>query len=292
MRPIVPFAAAAILFSAPAHATTCSPRFVDASKTVTIAGITVGSGSIATSGFQIRVRNTGDGACSATLRIARLSTTLPGNRLPLTLSSGGSSLQILANDRVSGTAGSDLTVPGIPSGSGGRAVPFVAGISTDWGIASGYYSEEFQLSLIDATGATTDTSLLTIQFNVPPSVALRIVGVTGTNEVAEINLGTLDPSARNRSDPFGLRIWSTSPYSVSFLSANAGNLEQVDGKDRIPYNLMMGGRPMDVVGSSPVTFGRHTPALGDLHRLAVTVAPFNALAGNYSDRVTVTVQAF
>ena len=69
-----------------------------------------------------------------------------------------------------------------------------------------------------------DTLLLTVNINVPQAVALRVVGATGSEAIARIHLGTVSPTTTTRSDPFGVRIWSTAGYRVNLLQRIAAIL--------------------------------------------------------------------
>ncbi|GFM28674.1 hypothetical protein [Novosphingobium sp. PY1] len=269
---------------------TCSPEFVQSSQSVTVTGLEIGTNAPTSENFQVRLRNDGNGQCGAALRVARLSTS-PSSDLAFILRSGGSVFDILPTETSPGTTSSDVYVPGISGGTNGRALPFVLTVPGEWGMAAGTRQEQLLLSLIGTDGTVFDTMILNIVIDVPPSVELRIVGVTGNNEIAGINLGTLDPQAVNVSDPFGVRIWSTSPYSVTFQSDHMGKLAHDSLGDAIPYKLRMDGSLVDVKGGQAVHFGTRTDSLGDLHPLEVTVEPFTARAGDYSDRVLVTVTA-
>ncbi|MEP0191733.1 MAG: hypothetical protein ABJP70_14035 [Erythrobacter sp.] len=204
---------------------------------------------------------------------------------------GGRLLDILPNQSTPGSIGSDLFVPNIPVVSSGRMVPFRLGFATEWGLERGNFAQEFVLTLHDQAGTELDSMILIVRIDVPPAVALRIVGASGDNPVRRINLGILDPQEINRSDPFGLRIWSTSPYQVEFSSENMGKLRKTTSLATIPYSLRMSGSEVDLEANDLRVFAQGTGSLGDFHPLRVVVDPFFAEAGNYSDRIQVSVSA-
>ncbi|RJY09201.1 hypothetical protein D6201_07385 [Aurantiacibacter aquimixticola] len=160
-----------------------------------------------------------------------------------------------------------------------------------WGIGSGLTSSSILVQLISPDGQVVDQLNLAIDINVLPSVALRIVGATGQGRVARVDLGAIENDRINRSQPLGVRVWSTSPYQVTYRSANRGALVQADLPDRIEYELRAAGAVVDLTGNRPSTVGQRTSSLGDLHSLEVVVPPFEAQAGKYGDRVTITVTA-
>ena len=279
------------LWAAPATAGECVPRFIHSSQTVNLAATDVGVGAEARETFQIRVRNQDSGACSATLRFSRQATSVGDPSLRYLLVSGGQVVDVLPSEGSVASTRSDVFVPGLPGGANGRAVPFTLTFPTEWGVESGTRREEMLVTLFDEQGNAADTMLLNFDIYVPPTVDLRIVGVTGGDAIAELNLGELESDRINVSDPFAVRVWSTSPYSVSFVSEGNGALIHRDGISRIPYSLSMDGAKVDLSGGTPRSVGRATGPLGDAHPLLIEVRPFVAEAGDYVDRVSVTVTA-
>ncbi len=296
MKTLYRFAIIGSMLAAPAAAQAeagCEPAFVQSSQTVTVSSIDVSAGSSASETFQIRARNDGSPGtkCPATLRVAKLSTSPSPSTISYALQSGGQLLQILSSENQPGTSASDLRIAQLPAGTNGLSLPFRLTIPSGWGLASGSQVEDLILLLVDETGTVVDTMLLSIALTIQPSVEVRVVGVTGQDTIARINLGILDPQAVNISDPFGLRIWSTSPYTVSFRSENEGQLVHDSVKASIDYQLMMDQQRVNVRGATAAFVPRGTDSLGDLHPMGVRVEPFRARAGNYSDRVEVTVTA-
>jgi len=282
--------AAAPAFIAPLSA--CQPEFVQSAQTVSLTASEVGNRNRVETDEQLRVRNAGTSECNAFLRIARLNTSNPSPERSLSITSSGQTLDILPSDISAASLSSDLFVPAIPGGgAGSRPVPLRIGFPVEWGIASGFSSETLLVQLIDEAGAVFDELVLTVNLEVLPTVEMRIVGATGNNRIAQVNLGALDPRLINRSNPFGVRVWSTSSYSVTFASDNAGALSHQIASDRIDYELRAAGRLVDLSGGSPGALGQNTTALGDYHPLEISVPPFTAQAGEYSDRVVVTVSA-
>lgn len=284
--------AVAVLAATPSVASACEPEFVQSAQTISLPASDAGDNLRVETNEQLRIRNTANGQCSAFLRFARLSTSNPNPARTFTITSGGQVLDILPSETSAASSSSDLFVPGIPGGSAnGSVVPIRLSFPTPWGVASGTSSETLLVQLIDETGRVFDDLILTVNLTVLPTVELKLYGATGNNRIARVDLGTLDPRTINRSDPFGVRVWSTSPYSVTFASSNTGDLAHSVASDRIRYNLRAEGRTVDLTGAAPGAFGRQTDGLGYFHPLEITVPPFTAQAGEYSDRIMVTVTA-
>ncbi len=276
--------------SSPAVA--CAPEFLRAAQTISLTATEVGDSARVEASEQLLIRNSGEGECNAFLRIARFSTSDPDPARNFSITSGGQVIDILPSEVSAASSASDLFVPAIASGGGdSRSVPLRFSFPATWGVASGTSTETLLVQLIDETGQVFDDLILTVNLNVLPSVELRIVGATGTNRIARIDLGALNPRAITRSDPFGVLVKSTSPYTVTFASSNGGALVHDVASDRIEYDLRAGGREVDLSGANPGAFGRLTTGLGELHALEITVPPFVAQAGEYTDRVVITVSA-
>ena len=106
-----------------------------------------------------------------------------------------------------------------------------------------------------------------------------------------MDLGVLDPKSVTTSAPFGIRVWSTSAYTVSFQSENNGRLMLESRASSIDYQLYMDGNRVSTNGAVAGYEPDATDALGDFHSMIIRVEPFRARAGEYSDRVEVTVTA-
>jgi hypothetical protein len=273
-------------------ASACEPRFAQSAQSVTATVTDVGERPTARADTQIVLRNDGGSDCAAFLRVSRLNSTTPDPTRSFQLSSNGLPIDILPTEVSAASSTSDLFVAAIPSGGGlNRSVPISVVFPAQWGVSSGITTETLLVQLLDESGQILDDLVLTVNLDVLPSVMLRIVGATGSERIARVDLGPLDPRRINRSAPFGVRVWSTSPYTVTFASQNAGSLVQDIARDRIPYELRASGREVDLSGGAPGAFGPKTDGLGIHHPLEISVPPFVAQAGSYSDRVTITVTA-
>jgi len=306
------FLASLSLLASPAAANAagdCQPVFVNDAQSLTIDGVEIEPGGRSTQDFQVRVQNEagppgntsgpsapgGAGPCRATIRLARLIPS-PDPEFPAYLlrAPGNSRIEILPDPASGGTADSDVVIANAPPGPQGRAVPFQIGVPTEWGLKAGTYSEQLQLLLIDENGNIVDRSTLTITIIIPPAVSLRLVGaiIGGVgNGPAQVDLGVLSSSRETHSQPFGARIFSTAPYVVRFNSANLGHLLHEQGGEEIPYRLFFDGALVDLSGGNSFPYPHHTSASGDSRPMRIVVPPVTALAGRYSDRITVTVTA-
>lgn len=285
----------AVVYASPAMAQSeCEPEFVQVAQTVSLNDIEVGAGNTSVETFEIRVRNVADenAPCRATLRVAQLSTAPSLGKIGYSLQAQGRVLQILPNEFVPGTAESDLDIPQLPSTQTGLAVPVRLLVPSNWGLKEGAQIDDLIVFLLDQNGSVADELRLTLALNVPPAVEIRTVGATGRDAIASVNLGTLDPNRVTTSNPFGVRVWSTSPYTISFKSENDGQLKHSSALNMIDYELFMDGTEVNVMGLPAGSEPDGTDALGDFHPMEVRVYPFEiAKAGDYSDRVEVTVTA-
>lgn len=311
---IVPLALLAVPTTAGAAG--CQPAFVNGDQSLTINGVEIEPGGRASENFQIRVHNaagpdggpanaapaalaapgaTGQESCQATIRIARLAPSLHPDFPPYLLrASGNRRVEVLSDPASGGTTESDVIVADAPSGQRSWAVPYQIGVPTEWGLRAGTYVERLQLLLIDRNGNVADRSTLTLTVVIPSAVSVRLIGAVIGGESrgpAQIDLGDLSSSRETRSQRFGALIFSTAPYVVRFSSANRGNLLHEQGREQIPYRLIFDGALVDLAGSSEFPYLDPTPRGGDRRAMNIVVPPAVALAGRYSDRITVTVTA-
>ena len=319
MRHTIPIAAiASLAVPAAASAADCQPTFLNGDPSVIIDGVEIEPGGRAVDDFQIRVQNAvrpggspssamddgfngamsapmGDPPCEATIRISRVGATPDPDFPAYTLRAPGNrQIEVLPDPSSGGTADSDVRIANAPPGPQGRVVPFQIGVSTEWGLKAGTFIEQLELSLIDENGLVADTTTLTITIIIPSAVSLRLVGAVvggGGNGPAQIDLGNLSSTRETRSERFGALILSTAPYFVRFSSANQGNLVHEQGREKVPYRLSFDGALVDLVGTDEFPYLDRTPKGGDRRPMSIVVPPVVALAGRYSDRITITVTA-
>lgn len=289
-----------------AQAADCEPIFDHGDESVVVNGVEIAPGALATQNFQVRVRNAaasddaapgvanGSNPCSAIIRISRIGSPTPDFPAYFLRAPGQQQIEILPASDAGGTTRSDVVLANAPAGPSGRAVPFQIGVETEWGLRAGTYVEQLELSLVDSGGTITDRKKLTITITIPAAVSIRLVGAViggGGGGPASIDLGTLSSSAETRSQPFGARILSTSPYVVSLNSINSGKLAQDEGSAEILYRLTFDGALVDLSGANLFPYLSATPKSGDFRPMSLVVTPVSAPAGRYSDRITVTLSA-
>lgn len=282
--------AAGLLFTAPAYANGCRPEFVDSSATINVSNLEIGSGQFSRQSFSIPVRNADEGDCSATMQLVRLDGISMVDMPRYSLQSGPTTLNIAPQDATL-SPDNQLIVPFAPNTPQGYAVPFEIFVPSEWGLKVGNYSEQLELTLFDSNGTKADSLLLTVNIDVPQAVALRLVGATGNDEIARIHIGTISASNGARSDPFGVRVWSTSGYRIRVSSDNRGELVHVQNLDRLPYQLFFDNQQVNLAGGDEFLFPNATPSEGTVHMMRAEAAPATVHAGDYADRIIVSVTA-
>lgn len=305
MRYLITFLALALVTQHEVDARECNPTFAERSYSVTVRAVEIDARSVAVENLHLRVLNGTDvgrspaenaGNCAAVLRISRPDAmTLPDFPAYQLRAPANPDVEILATASLGKTSRSDIILGGLPAGRQGRAVPLQIIVPTEWGLKSGFYSEQLLLSLYDESGTLRDQATANVAINIPAAVSIRIVGAVGNRGGggARIDLGNISSTQDMRSQPFGARILSTTAYGVSFRSENSGALLNVSGSGSIPYRLFYEGKLVDLKGANFFPEPSHTPASGDVRPLQVIVPATNAkpAAGLYRDRVTVQVTA-
>lgn len=270
----------------------CQPVFVDASTSLTLSASSDLDAPQPAERFKVRIRNQGDSACDLRLAVGREAGVLGSDSPVIALTGPTGDIRLgsvtAAIDSVTG-----LAQVKIPAG-GEIAVPYEIRMNVGWGSAAGTYVENLLFELVSTTGerqSSTQRTQLLLQ--VPSAVRIRFAGALGENNEPRLDMGELSPDKPSRSPPFAIRVLSTAGYQMRFESVNSGNLQRNGGTERIPYQMSVGGRPMDLsLGSGLISVGHHTGLAGDIHPVAVLIAPDPLRhAGSYSDRITVTVTA-
>lgn len=279
-----------------AQAADCRPAFEESDHSLTIDGVKIEPGGQAIRDFQVQLRNAGDAeSCEAIIRIARVGALRDPDFPAYKLSAQGrQQVEVLPDPSSGGTIDSDIRVANAPTGPQSRAIPFQVIVPTQWGLRAGTYVEQLQLALIDQDGNIADLSTLTITIVIPSAASLRLSGAVvgdGRSGPAQVDLGNLSSTRETRSKRFGARIFSTAPYVVRFSSVNRGNLLHEGGREQVPYRLYFDGALVDLAGASEFPYLNSTPKGGDRRPMSIVVPPVVALAGHYSDRITVTVTA-
>lgn len=292
-----------------AIAADCQPAFIDRDPFVTINGSKIEPGGQSTEDLQLRIRNTAGEAdsspgmsapvniafCQTTLRISQIAASLNPDFPYYSLQAfGNQRVEILPDPASGGTANSDIIINNVLSDAQGQTVPIQISVPTEWGIKGGTFTEQLQLSLIGETGSIVDRTTLTTTIVIPSAVSMRLVGAVvgdGSAGPARIDLGNLSSSSETRSDNFSALILSTTPYTVELNSNNQGNLLHDQGREKIPYRLYFDEQEVNLDGAFEIPYPTSTPQSGDRRPMSIVVPPVVALAGRYSDRITMTVTA-
>lgn len=168
--------------------------------------------------------------------------------------------------------------------------------------SSGSYSDQLTFNLYEMSngqpGRLLDSHTVSVQATVSGTIqsTLIVAGSRGDlgGRTATLDFGELETG---KSLTFGLEVTGNTPYQVSLESQNRGHFAGQDAgilDARVGYTLTMDGRgvglsgPFDLPVSSPTDSGRRS----NEHSFEVRVGDTErALAGRYSDAITITVSA-
>lgn len=270
----------------------CRVRFTQDSATIALLAANIGPGHQAFGEEIVSITAAAErdnsAPCRVDLRLSRLTSdpSFPNYRFTVL----GRPLQPAISETVTGAQNEIIAT--IPSSRGGLSVNLQANAPADWGTRWGRYNEQLQLSLVGASGDILDRLALNLELQIPKAVDVMFVGATGTGRTKQIDLGVLSATEATRSQPFGLRVWSSSGYKVDIASENSGTLAHLQGMDAIPYRLEIDGSDMALTaGAAVFSKANHTSRTGDLYRLGVSVPARRSVAGDYQDRITVSVSS-
>jgi hypothetical protein len=264
----------------------CDPEFTSAQFTVNLVSTEVGNDQVVRENIPAGIRNAGTDSCIITVRVSRTNVLDPSIP-PYQLRRFGQLVDIA--ETASARSGlSDFEVS-VPAGQGAN-VPLEIFLPTEWGIRAGSYFEELQLTLLKENDVI-DQAVVSIFVEIPGAVALNVVGATGQERIAQIDLGSIDSQTRGVAPPFGLRIRSTSGYRITITSDNQGELVHVSGEARLPYLLTIDGDPLNLEGPATLAYPFPAIATGRYHPMTAEAGPTFTLAGDYADRINITVSA-
>lgn len=287
MRPLTSLLGLALAAMPATAFAECNPSFVDGSREIRLAASDSMDKQQLTDQFRVTLRNDGDSECRLRVRVTRDLAASDGSFPNYTLTGPGGNVAITSASPSDVSSGSGVVIvaPG-----GQRPVTYGVAVPVSWGMQSGDYRQQLVFAVSeDSNNVALSTSQVQLKLEIPATARIRFAGAGGQGG-ARINLGTLSTVAQTVSQPFAMRVLSTSAYQLRMSSQNGGRLRRTDGPDVIPYRLTVGGVPFNMATGGQLSVGRHTGSQGDVHSVQVTIDPDTTWhAGDYSDRVTVDV---
>jgi spore coat protein U-like protein len=273
----------------------CEPSFAGGSNVVTLTPAPSFDDQQIAERFQVDIRNTGSDSCTLRLGVGHDIAGSDPSFPPYTLSSLSGAIPFATRrggeDAASPAAGVTINVPA----NGRVLVPYDVRLDVGWGIEARTYESDlvFRLYPIDSQEELA-TQRTRLSLAIPTAARIRFSGASASDGAPTVDMGPISPIGRTVSPPFAIRVLSTAPYRVELVSENRGKLRRVDGADLIPYRLSVGDQDVDLSGGgSFIRVPRHTGSTGNVHPVVIEIAPDPTRhAGNYSDRVTVTVSTF
>lgn len=273
-------------------ATSCDLSFSDRSLTITLLASDLGVGqSVAGRGdVLIEAIHPDDGRqdCVASVRLSYISAT---PRFPdYSMTASNQPIVPSANETIGGPRNQVRVA--VPSNRTTTTIALDAVAATEWGLVAGRQTEQLQLTLVGRDGDILDRIPLFIDLEIPKAVDVMFVGATGSGPASSIDLGDLSASERVTSQPFGVRVWSSSGYEFTIQSENAGNLVHQQALDQIPYELLVNGFRYELRSApAPITSADPSEIGGDRYGLTISVPARRSIAGEYQDRLMITVNA-
>lgn len=237
----------------------------------------------------ISVRHKGD-ACKFFLVISDPDHELsgPGSSLHFDVLDAPSGRSILSPD-----AGplSQRRIPGsFSQGDDEKQQPVFIALPSGQNVRSGSYSGSAVISLYrdEATPELVRQVPLSISARVPPLLSVSSSFFAGSYS-SSIDLGRLEKGASALVD---FSVTSNTGVAVRLESSNKGQLRHQYGVSSIPYRASLAGRNINLKSQSgKENFSLPTGIASDIPlEIEVDAVP-NALAGNYSDIMTITFSA-
>jgi len=268
----------------------CVPSFVAGGNSVTLTSAGSFDDGRLNERFYVRLRNDGDTVCELRLAVGRDIAASDADFPSYELFGPNGSVTVNSTDaaRTSERSAVDIVIPV----RGETSIPYDVRMKLGWGFESGIYDQALEFFLTARTGQSElATQRTQLSLNIPAIARIRFAGAGNARGSTSVEMGTLSPNAVSTSPPFAIRVLSTAGYQMDLESQNAGALRRVDGPEVIPYRMMVSGRPMNLKGGGDrIQVASHTGSTGNVHPVSVVVDPDPTMhAGNYRDRITVTV---
>ena len=161
-------------------------------------------------------------------------------------------------------------------------------------VPSGIYDENVELLLLGSTGDVREQRRFPLRLRVEARAQVNLAGTAGIfsngARSAVLDLGELKDGTANS---IFIQLRANEPVRVRLLSQNKGDLINVEQpKERIPYQLVVDGTPVDMSG--PADLRRSPPrSLDGASYRAVATVPVvgNRFAGEYRDLISISVEA-
>jgi spore coat protein U-like protein len=171
---------------------------------------------------------------------------------------------------------------------------------------AGLYSDQIILHLYDGLygGSNSvppvpvDSNPMPISYSVPLLRQISLVDIgQAFNPAATLKAIDFGELKQGKSAGFDLIVRTNSDFAVKMFSKNGGKLEHTElKKQQISYSLSIDGVIKNLNQTTPVQvltgFGT-TPESGSRHPVSIVVGPTDkALAGRYSDVITISIEGF
>lgn len=172
-----------------------------------------------------------------------------------------------------------------------RSILYRLVVDTDGIRAAGDFTQNLVITAQDRQLRTFGASPLVVGITVLPSARISLAGAYSISDgQAMADLGELRPGPA--PVPLNLRVRSTGQYNLSVTSANSGRLRLGTSNWSIPYQMVIGGNPLNMRGSETISIDP-----GDGIRLNNLPIQFmigdttDRRAGRYSDTVSISISA-
>lgn len=197
----------------------------------------------------------------------------------------------------------DVIMVTLPAGSGPQIVQFYFDIPYSLATspilaAAGVYTDNIVISAYEGTDPTAfsapadASTTFNLTMNIEKQINLSFVDLGGYFQenatTKNIDFGQL---IANQVSRFNMAVRTNAGFRVTVVSTNNGRFKHSIQNSYVPYNLYVNNIAADLTGVTPVANGSGQTSLSGLvypMKVVVGTVGVLALAGNYSDTITVT----
>lgn len=248
----------------------------------------------ATYPLNITIRNRGDSACD--LRAVAIGTLSGARRLVGSSSRAQLGYEIFGDQaiRLPNEQSPGFGLPVVVPARQELVLRLQVRVRPGQVVPSGHYDENVELLLLDRAGTVREQRRFPLSVRVEARAQVNLAGTAGVfstgSRSAVLDLGELRDGTSNY---IFIQLRSNEQVRVRVQSQNKGKLVNVtQPNERIPYQLVVDGTPLDLSGTSILRRSPPRSLDGASYRAVATVPVIgNRYAGEYRDLISISVEA-
>lgn len=162
--------------------------------------------------------------------------------------------------------------------------------STDQWVSPGVYVGYLGVDLVDSDGMVFESREIRFQIHVDDVVHFNFGEINSLQQKSSVDFGQLEV---HKSAKINIFIRANVNYSLSFISENAGNLQNIDHLESlIPYSMRINSQPYNLETKQNNDYASQASYEGVVNELEFTIKEFDSVRpGSYQDYITISIES-